>query len=230
MPIIIAIDGHSSSGKSTIAKELAAKLGFVYVDTGAMYRAVTLYSIEQGLWQGDELDLEKLRQKMSQIHITFGRNAETKKLETYLNGRNVEHEIRGMEVSNKVSPIATIDFVREALVKQQQAMGEGDVNIVMDGRDVGTTIFPHAQLKFFVTASAEVRAQRRFKELQAKGDKLTYEEVLANVMDRDQIDSTRAISPLVQAPDALLLDNSNMTLEEQNSWIMARYEDLLDRL
>ncbi|PVZ15192.1 (d)CMP kinase [Porphyromonas loveana] len=225
-PIIIAIDGHSSCGKSTMAKDLAQAIGYVYVDTGAMYRAVTLYSIRRGLWQGEKLDTETLRREMEQVRITFRLNPETKLPETYLNGENVEREIRGMEVSAKVSPIATLDFVREAMVREQQAMGEAR-GIVMDGRDIGTTVFPQAEMKVFVTARPEVRAQRRLDELRSKGDTTTtFEAVLTNLQERDRIDSTRAVSPLRQAEDAIVLDNSEITIPEQKAWLLKRFEEI----
>lgn len=217
MKITIAIDGHSSCGKSTMAKELARQLGYVYVDTGAMYRAVTLYSLRNGLMNAEtkEIDEEALLKQINNIQITQSVNAEGK-VETFLNGECVEGEIRQMLVSSCVSPIAAIGFVREHLVSCQQAMGE-EGGIVMDGRDIGTVVFPNAELKIFVTASDEVRAQRRLAELRGKGDeKITFEEVLQNVRERDYIDSHREVSPLKQAEDARLLDNSNLTIPEQN--------------
>ena len=220
--ITIAIDGLSSCGKSTMAKDLARKIGYVYVDTGAMYRAVTLYAIRHQLFEGTEINTEELERQMDDIHISFKFNAETKKPDTYLNGELVEKEIRGMEVSNLVSPIATIPFVRTAMVRQQQQMGE-EKGIVMDGRDIGTVVFPDAELKIFVTASAEVRAQRRFDELKAKGMEGDYEEILKNVQERDYIDSHREVAPLRPADDAILLDNSNLTIDEQNAWVMEQY-------
>lgn len=224
--ITIAIDGHSSCGKSTMAKALAKRIGYAYIDTGAMYRAVTLYCLEHDMIKGDEVNMPRLRRHMPKIEITFKVNNEGKS-ETWLNGKNVEQEIRGMEVSSKVSLIAAIGFVRRAMVAQQQVMGK-EKGIVMDGRDIGTVVFPDAELKFFVTASAQVRAERRFKELQAKGDTTTtLEQVLANVEERDRIDSTRKESPLRQAPDALLLDNSNLTIEQQNEWL---YNEFLKRV
>lgn len=224
--ITIAIDGHSSCGKSTMAKALAKRIGYAYIDTGAMYRAVTLYCLEHDMIKGDEVSKPRLRRHMPKIEITFKVNNEGKS-ETWLNGKNVEQEIRGMEVSSKVSLIAAIGFVRRAMVAQQQVMGK-EKGIVMDGRDIGTVVFPDAELKFFVTASAQVRAERRFKELQAKGDTTTtLEQVLANVEERDRIDSTRKESPLRQAPDALLLDNSNLTIEQQNEWL---YNEFLKRV
>lgn len=225
-PIIIAIDGHSSCGKSTMAKNLARAIGYIYVDTGAMYRAVTLYSIRRGLWKDGVLDTETLRNEMSDVRITFRLNAETGLPETYLNGENVEQDIRSMEVSAKVSPIATLDFVREAMVREQQAMGKSK-GIVMDGRDIGTTVFPEAEMKIFVTALPHVRAQRRLDELRAKGDATTtFDDVLANIEERDRIDSTRAVSPLRQAEDALVLDNSHMTISQQKAWLLERFQEV----
>ena len=222
--ITIAIDGHSSCGKSTMAKDLAREVGYVYVDTGAMYRCVTLYALRNGLFAADgKIDEDTLRQKMSDIHITFQFNAEKGRPDTYLNGELVEDKIRTMEVSNHVSPIATLGFVREAMVAQQQEMGQGG-GVVMDGRDIGTVVFPHAELKIFVTASAEVRAQRRYDELKAKGMEADYADILKNVQERDYIDSHRAVSPLKQAPDAILLDNSQMTIAEQKEWLMERFQ------
>ena len=187
-----------------------------------MYRAVTLYAIRHQLFEGTEINTEELEKLMDDIHISFKFNPETKKPDTYLNGELVEKEIRGMEVSNLVSPIATIPFVRTAMVRQQQQMGE-EKGIVMDGRDIGTVVFPDAELKIFVTVSAEVRAQRRYDELKAKGMEGDYEEILKNVQERDYIDSHREVAPLRPADDALLLDNSNLTIAEQNEWVMAQY-------
>ena len=220
--ITIAIDGYSSCGKSTMAKALAKKLGYVYVDTGAMYRSVTLFALRHQLFNDDgSVKTDELQKLMPEIHISFKLNKETSLPETYLNGECVEREIRGMEVSSHVSPIATIPFVREALVKQQQAMGR-EKGVVMDGRDIGTVVFPDAELKIFVTASPEVRAQRRYDELQAKGQPADYADILKNVQQRDYIDTHRETSPLRQAPDALVLDNSHMTIAEQDEWLMKR--------
>ena len=220
--ITIAIDGHSSCGKSTMAKELARKVGYVYVDTGAMYRCVTLYALRHQLFTADGAVLEEqLREAMPQIDID--QCLIDGKTTTFLNGENVEREIRNLEVSNHVSPIAAIPFVRTALVAQQQKMGR-EGGIVMDGRDIGTTVFPHAELKIFVTASAEVRAQRRYDELQQKGMPADYADILKNVQERDYLDSHREVSPLRQADDALLLDNSHMTIDEQNKWLMEQFE------
>ena len=217
--ITIAIDGHSSCGKSTMAKDLARELGYVYIDTGAMYRAVTLFCIKEGLFHADGVDVDSLRSRMNEIHITFQFNAETGRPDTYLNNERVEDRIRTMEVSSKVSIIAALDFVRHAMVAQQQEMGKGG-GIVMDGRDIGTTVFPDAELKVFVTATAEVRAKRRYDELTAKGEECNLQEILTNVQERDRIDSTRAVSPLRQADDAIVLDNSNMTIPEQKEWLL----------
>jgi cytidylate kinase len=221
--ITIAIDGFSSCGKSTMAKQLAQAIGYIYIDSGAMYRAVTLYCIENGLFNNEKVNVEQLKEKMSHIHISFKINPITNKPETYLNEKNVEQAIRSMQVSAKVSPVSTIDFVREALVELQQAMGN-EKGIVMDGRDIGTTVFPNAELKIFVTASAKVRAQRRYDELIAKGSAVNYDEILANVKERDFIDQNRAISPLKKAEDALTLDNSHMTIQEQDKWLMTQFE------
>ncbi|MCR4809216.1 MAG: (d)CMP kinase [Prevotella sp.] len=226
-PITIAIDGHSSCGKSTMAKELARRLGYIYVDTGAMYRSVTLYALRHGLIADDgTVDAAALEREMPHIHVTFTLNAETGKPEACLNGENIETEIRSLEVSNHVSPVAALPFVRTAMVAQQQLMGQGG-GVVMDGRDIGTVVFPNAELKVFVTASAEVRAQRRYDELQQKGMPADYADILKNVQERDYIDSHREVSPLRQADDALLLDNSHMTIDEQNEWLMQRVRDLL---
>jgi cytidylate kinase len=218
--IIIAMDGHSSCGKSTMAKTLAKKIGYTYIDTGAMYRAVTLYSMRRGFIGKDGIDEEALRRELPQIKISFGH--ENGQQYTILNGENVEREIRGMEVSSHVSPISAIGFVREAMVKLQREMGKQGA-IIMDGRDIGTTVFPNAQLKIFVTASDEIRARRRFDELTVKGENPVYEDVLKNVRERDFIDSHRAVSPLRKADDAIVLDNSNLTFDEQDKWLMDQY-------
>ena len=223
--ITIAIDGHSSCGKSTMAKDLARRLGYVYVDTGAMYRSVTLYALRHGLFLDDgSINTVELAAQMPQINISFRFNEQTGRPDTYLNGELVEQEIRSLEVSNHVSPIATLGFVREAMVAQQQLMGQGG-GVVMDGRDIGTVVFPNAELKVFVTASAEVRAQRRYDELKQKGMAADYADILKNVQERDYIDSHREVSPLRQADDAILLDNSHMTIAEQNEWLLARYQE-----
>ncbi|MBB6276308.1 cytidylate kinase [Porphyromonas circumdentaria] len=225
--IIIAIDGHSSCGKSTMAKDLAKALNYTYIDTGAMYRAVTLFSLRAGLWKGEVLDTDVLRQQLPSLTISFERmpNGE---LHTFLNGEDVEKEIRTMAVSEHVSPVSTLGFVREAMVAQQQAMGVKK-GIVMDGRDIGTTVFPQAELKIFVTALPEVRAMRRYKELQQKGEESTFETVLSNLTERDRIDSTRAISPLAKADDARVLDNSELTIEEQNQLLLSWAEEVIAR-
>ena len=222
--ITIAIDGHSSCGKSTMAKDLARTVGYVYVDTGAMYRCVTLYALRNGLFTADGIDEEALRQQMDNIRISFRLNSETGRPDTYLNGELVENDIRTMEVSSHVSPIAALGFVREAMVAQQQQMGK-DKGVVMDGRDIGTVVFPDAELKIFVTASAEVRAQRRYDELKGKGMEADYADILKNVQERDYIDSHREVSPLRQADDAILLDNSHMTISEQKEWLLARFKE-----
>ena len=221
--IVIAIDGHSSCGKSTMAKALARRIGYVYVDTGAMYRAVTLYALRHGMIDADgRVDEQTLEASMDQVKVSFTLNADTRIPETCLNGENVEHDIRGMEVSAHVSAIAALPFVRRVMEAQQKAMGR-DKGIVMDGRDVGTVLFPDAELKIFVTATAEVRARRRYNELQAKGMDADYDEILKNVQQRDYIDSHREVSPLRKADDALELDNSNITLQQQDEWLMQRY-------
>ena len=221
--IIIAIDGHSSCGKSTMAKDLASKIGYTYIDTGAMYRAVTYYALQHDLFLPDgSIKLDELEAAMPDIHITFRFNEETRRPDTYLNNEYIEDKIRGMEVSAHVSPIATVGFVRTAMVAQQQEMGRAK-GIVMDGRDIGTVVFPDAELKVFVTATAAVRAQRRYDELLAKGQPASFEEILENVKERDRIDSSREISPLRQADDAILLDNSNLTIPQQNEWLMGQY-------
>ena len=221
--ITIAIDGHSSCGKSTMAKDLARKVGYIYVDTGAMYRSVTLYALRGGLIAADgTIDTVALEQQMPLIDISFRLNASTGRPDTYLNGECVEQLIRSIEVSQHVSPIAALPFVRTALVARQRQMGQ-DKGVVMDGRDIGTTVFPDAELKIFVTASARVRAQRRFDELRQKGMEADFDEILRNVEERDYIDSHREVSPLRKADDAVELDNSHMTISEQNDWLMARF-------
>lgn len=224
--ITIAIDGHSSCGKSTMAKELAKRLGYIYVDTGAMYRTVTLYAMRNNMFDANgDVDTEALSSAMPQIEVSFMINEETGRPNACLNGENVEQVIRSIEVSNHVSKVAAIPFVREAMVDQQRRMGK-EKGVVMDGRDIGTTVFPDAELKIFVTASAEVRAQRRYDELQQKGMPADYDEILKNVQERDYIDSHREVSPLRKAEDALLLDNSNMTIPEQNEWLMEKLENI----
>lgn len=224
--ITIAIDGFSSCGKSTMAKNLAQAIGYIYVDTGAMYRSVTLYALRNGLFNADgSIKEEELKQQMTKINISFQLNAETGRPDTYLNGEKVESDIRTMEVSNHVSPIATLPFVRQALVAQQQQMGK-EKGIVMDGRDIGTVVFPDAELKIFVTASAEVRAKRRFDELKEKGLEANYDDILKNVQERDYIDSHRETSPLRKADDAIELDNSNLTIDQQQAWLRQQYEEV----
>ena len=221
--ITIAIDGFSSCGKSTMAKDLAKEIGYIYVDTGAMYRSVTLYALRHNLFNADgTIREEELQAQMKDINISFQLNKETGRPDTYLNGENVENEIRTMEVSSHVSPIATLPFVRKALVEQQQRMG-AEKGIVMDGRDIGTVVFPNAELKIFVTASAEVRAQRRYDELKAKGMEADFADILKNVQERDYIDSHRETSPLRKADDALELDNSQLTIAEQKQWLYDQY-------
>lgn len=223
--ITIAIDGFSSCGKSTMAKDLAKEIGYIYVDTGAMYRSVTLYALQHGMFGADNsIDTAALEKAMPQIKISFKLNAGTGRPDTYLNGQLVEKDIRTMEVSSRVSPIAALPFVRKALVQQQQAMGK-EKGIVMDGRDIGTVVFPDAELKVFVTASAEVRAQRRFDELKAKGMPADLQDILKNVQERDYIDSHREVSPLRKADDAVELDNSNMTIAEQKQWLRNIFEE-----
>lgn len=222
--IIIAIDGHSSCGKSTMAKALAQQVGYVYVDSGAMYRTVTLFALREQLFNADgSVQAEALQARMPEVKVHFKLDSATNLPVTYLNEERVEDEIRTLEVSQHVSPIAALPFVREAMTAAQQAMGE-EKGIVMDGRDIGTAVFPHAELKIFVTASAEVRAQRRFDELQAKGLPASYEDILKNVQERDYIDSHREVSPLRQAEDALVLDNSHLTREEQNQWLLQQFD------
>ena len=227
--IIIAVDGFSSCGKSTMAKALARNIGYTYIDSGAMYRAVTLYCLDHGLIDGDTVDTDTLRSLMDDIQIDFRPDSETGMTHTFLNGIDVEREIRSMRVSDKVSPVSVIPFVRTAMVAAQQKMGERK-GIVMDGRDIGTTVFPHAELKIFVTASAETRAQRRVDELRAKGVDVDFDEVVANINKRDHIDQTRKESPLRKADDAIELDNSHMTIAEQDAWLMTRYRETVDKL
>ena len=221
--IVIAIDGYSSCGKSTMAKDLAREVGYIYVDTGAMYRAVTLFAMRNGVFDADDnIDEARLKALLPDVKLTFKLNSETKLPEVCLNGECVERDIRTLEVSQHVSPIAALPFVREKLVEQQQAMGK-EKGIVMDGRDIGTVVFPDAELKIFVTASAEIRAQRRFKELEAKGMPANFDEILQNVEQRDYIDTHRETSPLRQADDALVLDNSHLTIADQKVWLMEKF-------
>lgn len=210
-----------------MAKDLAREVGYIYIDSGAMYRAVTLYSIENGIFNGDVIDTERLRKEIDNIHISFRLNPQTGRPDTYLNGVNVENKIRTMEVSSKVSPISTLDFVREKMVEQQQAMGQ-EKGIIMDGRDIGTTVFPDAELKIFVTATPEIRAKRRYDELKAKGQEAGFDEILENVKQRDYIDQNREVSPLRKADDALLLDNTELTVEEQKKWLLEQFNKITD--
>lgn len=223
--ITIAIDGFSSCGKSTMAKDLAREVGYIYVDTGAMYRAVTLFAMRNDVFDAEgNIDETRLKALLPDVKLTFQLNNETKLPEVCLNGENIERYIRTLEVSQHVSPIAALPFVREKLVEQQQAMGN-EKGIVMDGRDIGTVVFPNAELKIFVTASAEIRAQRRFKELEAKGMPADFDEILQNVEQRDYIDTHRETSPLRQADDALVLDNSHLTIAEQKVWLMEKFNE-----
>lgn len=225
--ITIAIDGFSSCGKSTMAKSLAKEIGYIYIDSGAMYRAVTLYCIENGLIEDGEIRTEILKEDLKRINISFKINAETGQPDTYLNAENVENKIRTMLVSSMVSQVSALDFVRSAMVEQQQKMGK-EKGIVMDGRDIGTTVFHDAELKIFVTASAEVRAQRRFDELKSKGQEASYDEILHNVKQRDYLDQNREVSPLRQASDAILLDNSTLTIEEQKAWLINQFNRVVN--
>lgn len=223
--IIVAIDGFSSCGKSTMAKDLAREVGYIYVDTGAMYRAVTLFAMRNDVFDAEgNIDETRLKALLPDVKLTFQLNNETKLPEVCLNGENVERYIRTLEVSQHVSPIAALPFVREKLVEQQQAMGN-EKGIVMDGRDIGTVVFPNAELKIFVTASAEIRAQRRFKELETKGMPADFDKILQNVEQRDYIDTHRETSPLRQADDALVLDNSHLTIAEQKVWLMEKFNE-----
>ncbi len=217
--IVIAVDGHSSCGKSTVAKAVAKKLGIAYIDTGAMYRAVTLYAIRNGYFAGMEPDDEAIAAHLDAIKITFDFDKSAGRNTTYLNGENVEDEIRGMEVSSRVSPVSAIPEVRAKLTDWQREMGRNQ-SVIMDGRDIGTTVFPNADLKIFMTARPEVRAQRRFDELKAKGQDADFADILRNVEERDRQDSTRAVSPLRKADDAIILDNSDMTREEQFDFVI----------
>jgi cytidylate kinase len=227
--IVIAIDGYSSSGKSTMAKKLAQRIGYIYVDSGAMYRAVTLYAIRKGLTAGGVLDNAGLVAVLPEIEIAFQPQPDGKSAHTLLNGEDVEKEIRGMAVADMVSPVAAVPEVRHFLVKQQQLMGN-DKGIVMDGRDIGTTVFPDAEMKVFVDASAEVRATRRYKELQEKGDNVDYASVLANIQERDHIDRTRKESPLRCADDAIVLNNDHMTCEQQEEFLVDLYNKTIKSL
>jgi cytidylate kinase len=225
--INVAIDGHSSGGKSTLARELAHDVGYLYIDSGAMYRALTLYTLQHAMWRDGQLDEAALQGDLPHIRITFQADANGRHL-TCLNGQLVEKDIRSMEVAQRVSVLAAIGFVRRFLVAAQQAMGK-DKGVVMDGRDIGTVVFPTAELKVFVTASPDVRAKRRVDELQAAGGTASYAEVLDNIRKRDLLDSTRTESPLRQAPDAILLDNSLLTRAEQRVWLRARFDEAIRR-
>lgn len=225
--IVIAVDGFSSCGKSTMAKDLAKTVNYIYIDSGAMYRAVTLFCIQNDLFKADKLDEERLESLFKDVKITFKLNKESRP-ETYLNDKNVESEIRTMEVSNKVSIASAVPFVRKEMVRLQQEMGL-EKGIVMDGRDIGTVVFPDAELKIFVTASPEIRAQRRLDELRTKGDNTTtFDDVFENLKTRDYLDQNRAESPLRKADDALLLDNSNLTKEEQMAWLVDKFNEIVN--
>ncbi|SHF29933.1 cytidylate kinase [Mariniphaga anaerophila] len=225
--IVIAIDGHSSCGKSTLAKSLARELGYIYIDSGAMYRVVTLYALRNGWIQNGQPLREKVIEGLKNIKITFHWDEQTEKNTTFLNGENVEDEIRQLEVSQNVSPISTIGEVRHEMVKQQRENGKNK-GIVMDGRDIGTVVFPDAELKIFMTASPQIRAQRRYLELKQKGLDVDFDEILKNVEDRDTIDSGREISPLRKADDAIVLDNSNLTRQEQLQWSLEKATEKME--
>ena len=225
--IIIAIDGFSSCGKSTFAKAIAARLGYIFIDTGAMYRAVTLYALEHGAIVDGKVAEDRVVALLPDVNISFRFNAERGASDAYVNGEKVEDKIRSIEVSNMVSHVSSIAQVREKLVAMQQQMGRAR-GVVMDGRDIGTVVFPDAELKIFMTAEPQVRAERRYAELKAKGDDITMEEILENVISRDKVDMTREISPLRQAEDAVVLDNSHMSVEEQMAWFMERYEGIVN--
>jgi len=227
--IIIAIDGHSSCGKSTMAKSIAQELGYIYIDSGAMYRVVTLYALRKRLINNGVPDAEKLIAELKDIKITFKWDEISGKNTTFLNGENVEEEIRRLEVSENVSPISTIAEVRHEMVKQQRENGTNK-GIVMDGRDIGTVVFPAAELKIFMTASPEIRAQRRFQELKEKGQEVDFDSILQNVEGRDEIDSNREVSPLKKADDALILDNSNLSREEQLKWTLEKVKEITERI
>ena len=223
--IIIAIDGHSSCGKSTVAKEIAKKLNYIFIDTGAMYRAVTLYCIRHNLITDGKVKVPQLLENLGKIKVCFKLNAETQHNDIWLNGENVEDEIRLLTVSQNVSPVAAVAEVRHLLVALQQEMGQSK-GIVMDGRDIGTVVFPAAELKIFMTAQPDVRARRRYDELTAKGEQVNYEEIRANIIGRDHFDETREQSPLRKADDAIVLDNSFMTREQQLEWVLARVSEI----
>lgn len=223
--IIIAIDGHSSCGKSTVAKEIAQKLNYIFIDSGAMYRAVTLYCLRKNLIDDCIVDIPNLMDNLGKIKVYFLYNPETRHNDIWLNGDNVENEIRLLAVSQNVSPVAAVAGVRHLLVDLQQEMGKSK-GIVMDGRDIGTVVFPDAELKIFMTAKPDVRAKRRYDELKAKGEKVSYDEIMENIIERDRYDETRTESPLRKADDAIILDNSYMTREEQLQWILSRIEEI----
>ncbi|MDR1808896.1 MAG: (d)CMP kinase [Prevotella sp.] len=227
--IIIAIDGFSSCGKSTMAKDLAKAINYVYIDSGAMYRAVALYCLQNNFFAAGKLDESRLKETIGNIRIDFKLTPASAKADTYLNGVNVETEIRSMEVAGKVSEVSAIPFVRREMVRLQQEMGKAK-GIVMDGRDIGTVVFPNAELKIFVTASDEVRTQRRLAELRTKGDTTTtFEQVMQNIRQRDYTDQHRSESPLRKADDAILLDNTNITIEEQRQWLLDRFNETIER-
>ncbi len=224
--IIIALDGHSSCGKSTYAKRIAAELGYAYIDTGAMYRAVTLACMDAGLFDNtDSPSLEKVEAQLEDVELDLRFNAEKQRTEIFLNNRMLEDLIRSMEVSNHVSYISTLPAVRRKMVEYQRGLGEGK-GVVMDGRDIGTVVFPHAEMKIFLTASEDIRATRRYKELIEKGMPANYEDVLKNISKRDRIDSSREDSPLKQAEDSLVLDNSQMTVDEQMEWFRKAFSQV----
>lgn len=225
----MAIDGHSSCGKSTMAKDLAREVGYIYIDTGAMYRAVTLHAMRRGMFLSDgNIDVELLKRELGDVEITFRRNPSSGRPDTILNGEVVEDVIRSMEVSSRVSLIAALPLVREAMVGQQRAMGAGG-GVVLDGRDIGTVVFPKAELKVFVTASATVRARRRYDELVSKGMAADLAAIEKNILERDRIDSNREVSPLRKAADAIVLDNSNMTIDEQRLWLLRKFNEAVER-
>ena len=225
--IVIALDGFSSCGKSTFAKAIAARLGYIFIDTGAMYRAVTLYALERGAIVDGQVSQQMVVELLPEVNISFKFNPERGASDIYVNGELAEGKIRSIEVSNCVSKVSSIREVREKLVAMQQQMGR-ERGVVMDGRDIGTVVFPDAELKIFMTADPQVRAERRYAELTAKGDKVTMEEILENVISRDKADMEREISPLRQAEDAVVLDNSYMSVEEQMAWFMERYQNIVN--
>ena len=221
--IIIAVDGHSSCGKSTVAKQVARAIGIAYIDTGAMYRAVTLFALRHGLMDGNQPNALAIEQHLNEVHISFDFDQQAGRNTTFLNDENVEDQIRNMEVSSHVSAVSAIPAVRAKLTEWQRQMAQSK-SVIMDGRDIGTAVFPNADLKIFMTARPEVRAQRRYDELTAKGQTVNFDEILKNVEERDYIDSHRAVAPLRQSPDALLLDNSDLTIAEQKAWLMEQFK------